>query len=305
MNNNNTGPSVGLMLTLLGGIFWGFSGACGQYIFAHCGATSQWLVPVRMISAGLILLVFCCAKNKSDIFNVWRGKKNIFVMLIFTLLGLVMCQFSYFRAIELSNAGIATVLQYLSPAMILVYMCLKNKKPPAVSEAVSISLAIGGTFLIATGGSLNSFAISEEALFWGIAAAVFLACYSLIPAPLFKVSDTPTVLGWGMLLGGIGLLPVFRPWETTPQLSAQLILSTAAIVIFGTVIAYAFYLEGIRIIGATKASIVSSIEPVSAAVISAVWLKSAFSLTDIIGMAMIISTIFIIALSSKKTKKLS
>lgn len=304
MKSNKSKTALGFIITLLGGIFWGFSGSCGQYIFTNCNATSSWLVPVRMISAGIILLIFCSFKNNCGIFNVWKGRKNFVTMLLFTLLGLVMCQFSYFRAIELSNAGIATVLQYLSPAMILVFTCLKSKKLPAFSEAVSIILAIGGTFLIATGGSLSSFAVSGKALFWGLAAAVFLVCYSLLPAPLFKVSDTPTVLGWGMTLGGLGLLPVFRPWESMPVISAQLILSTAAIVIFGTVIAYAFYLEGIRIIGATKASIVSSIEPVSAAVISAVWLKSEFSATDIVGMAMIISTIFIIAVSSKN-KKLS
>lgn len=300
MKQSKSKTAVGLALTLISGIFWGFSGSCGQYIFSECGATSSWLVPIRMFFSGLILLVFCTVKNKGRIFGVWKGKKNTAVMLLFTLLGLVMCQFSYFRAIELSNAGIATVLQYLSPAMILVFMCFKNKSLPVWQEAVSIILAIGGTFLIATGGSFSSFAISSQALVWGLLAAVFLVCYSLLPAPLFEVSDTPTVLGWGMTLGGIALMPVFRPWELAPQISTQLVLSTAAIILFGTVIAYAFFLEGIRLIGATKASIISSIEPVSASVISAVWLGSDFSLTDIIGMAMIISTIFIIALTSKK-----
>lgn len=300
MKQNKPKAAAGLALTLTSGIFWGFSGSCGQYIFSECGATSSWLVPIRMLFSGLILLVVCTVKNKGKILGVWKGRKNITVMLLFTLLGLVMCQFSYFRAIELSNAGIATVLQYLSPAMILVFTCLKSKKLPVWQEAISIILAIGGTFLIATGGSLSSFAISAEAFVWGLLAAVFLVCYTLLPVSLFEVSDTPTVLGWGMTLGGIGLLPVFRPWETAPQLSSQLILSTAAIIIFGTVIAYAFFLEGIRLIGPTRASIISSIEPVSACVISAVWLSSSFSLTDIIGMAMIISTIFIIALTSKK-----
>lgn len=302
MVKNKSSTAVGLILTLTGGIFWGFSGSCGQYIFANCGATSSWLVPIRMLFSGIILLCYCAAKNKSKILSVWKGKKNVAVMLLFTLFGLVMCQFSYFRAIELSNAGIATVLQYLSPAMVLVFLCLKNKKAPAISEAISIVLAVGGTFLIATGGSTDGISVSGKALFWGLVAAVCLACYTLLPAPLFKVSDTPTVLGWGMTLGGIGLMPVFAPWKAMPQISFQLVLSTVAIIIFGTVLAYAFYLEGIRRIGATKASIVSSIEPVSAAVISAVWLKSSFSATDIIGMAMIISTIFIIALSTKKAR---
>ena len=292
--------SVGLILTLTSGILWGFSGSCGQYIFSECNATASWLVPIRLLSAGIILLVFCTIKNKGRIFSVWKGRKNITSMLLFTLFGLVMCQFSYFRAIELSNAGIATVLQYLSPAMILVFMCLKNKALPIWQEAVSIILAIGGTFLIATGGSFSGFAISTKALVWGLLSAVFLVCYSLLPAPLFEVSDTPTVLGWGLTLGGLGLMPVFRPWETAPQTSPQLILSLFAIIILGTVIAYAFFLEGVRLIGPTRSGIISSIEPVSASVISALWLGSEFSLTDIVGMTMIISTIFIIALTSKK-----
>lgn len=300
MKQNKSSAAAGIALTLISGILWGFSGSCGQYIFSHCGATSSWLVPIRLLISGIILLIFCTSKNKDKIFDVWKGKKNVTSMLLFTVFGLVMCQYSYFHAIELSNAGIATVLQYLSPAMILVFMCLKNKTLPVWQEAVSIILAIGGTFLIATGGSFSSFAISGKALIWGLLAAVFLVCYSLLPIPLFKVSDTPTVLGWGLTLGGIALMPVFRPWETTPQLSIQLILSTLAIIILGTVIAYAFFLEGIRLIGPTKSGIISSIEPVSASVISAVWLGSDFSLTDIIGMAMIISTIFIIALTSKQ-----
>ncbi|MBO5858214.1 MAG: EamA family transporter, partial [Clostridia bacterium] len=205
MKQNKSSAAAGIALTLISGILWGFSGSCGQYIFSHCGATSSWLVPIRLLISGIILLIFCTSKNKGKIFDVWKGKKNVTSMLLFTVFGLVMCQYSYFHAIELSNAGIATVLQYLSPAMILVFMCLKNKTLPIWQEAVSIILAIGGTFLIATGGSFSSFAISGKALIWGLLAAVFLVCYSLLPIPLFKVSDTPTVLGWGLTLGGIGL----------------------------------------------------------------------------------------------------
>ena len=86
-----------------------------------------------------------------------------------------------------------------------------------------------------------------------------------------------------------------------PVISLPLVGAVAGIVIFGTVLAYTFYLEGIHLIGATKASIISSIEPVAATVISAVWLGTEFSGADIIGFAMIISTVFIISLFSKKS----
>lgn len=292
--------ALGIILSLTGGIFWGFSGSCGQYLFTYHAVSSEWLVPIRMISTGIILLSVCAVKNKSKIFDVWKSKINALRMVAFTVFGLILCQYAYFTAIEHSNAGTATVLQYLSPAMILIFMCLKNKKAPAFAEVIAIILAVGGTFLIATGGNLSSFSITPAALIWGLLAAVFLVCYSLIPSKLLEISDTPTVLGWGMLAGGIVIMFIFRPWEIMPVISLPLIGAVSGIVILGTVLAYSFYLEGIRLIGATKASIISSIEPVAATVISALWLGTEFTFTDIIGFVMIISTVFIISLLGKK-----
>lgn len=299
--NNKSKTAAGIILSLLGGIFWGFSGSCGQYLFTYHGVDSKWVVTVRMILTGIILLSVSFAKHKTKIIGVWKGRKNFVCMAAFTLFGLILCQYSYFTAIANSNAGTATVLQYLSPVMILVFVCLKNKKLPVFAEVIAIILAVGGTFIIATGGDIGSLAVSTPALFWGLASAVFLVCYSLIPAPLLKEYDTPTILGWGTLVGGIALLPVFRPWEIMPEISFPLIGALSGIVIFGTVLAYTFYLEGIRLIGATKASIISSIEPVAATVISALWLGTDFSGADIIGFIMIISTIFITAFANKKS----
>lgn len=299
MKKSNT--ALGIALSLIGGIFWGFSGSCGQYLFTYHDVSSKWLVPVRMIATGIILLSVCAAKNKNKIFDVWKDKNNALRMSAFTVFGLIMCQYAYFTAIEHSNAGTATVLQYLSPAMILVFMCLKKKKLPTAAEVIAITLAIGGTFLIATGGNLSSFSITPTALVWGLLAAIFLVCYSLIPGKLLQISDTPTVLGWGMLAGGIVIMFTFRPWEIMPVITLPLVGAVSGIVILGTVLAYSFYLEGIRLIGATKASIISSIEPVAATVISAIWLGTDFSFTDIIGFIMIISTVFIISLFKKET----
>ena len=49
----------GAALTLLGGILWGFSGTCGQFLLQRRGLTSEFIVPIRLMSAGLILLVIC------------------------------------------------------------------------------------------------------------------------------------------------------------------------------------------------------------------------------------------------------
>ena len=56
----------GTALTILGGVFWGLAGVFGKYSFEHRGMTPQWLVNVRLIIAGLILLSTVVAKQKKD-----------------------------------------------------------------------------------------------------------------------------------------------------------------------------------------------------------------------------------------------
>ena len=46
-------------MALVGGIGWGFSGACGQFLFTQYGMDPLWLSSVRMTGAGIILLVVC------------------------------------------------------------------------------------------------------------------------------------------------------------------------------------------------------------------------------------------------------
>ena len=83
--NNKSKTAAGIILSLLGGIFWGFSGSCGQYLFTYHGVDSKWIVTVRMILTGIILLSVSFLKHKSKIIGVWKGKRNFICMAAFTL----------------------------------------------------------------------------------------------------------------------------------------------------------------------------------------------------------------------------
>ena len=68
----------GIALTIIGGIFWGLAGVCGQYLFEERGLTAKWLVSVRLVLAGLILLLTVWAKQKKQMFEIWREKEMYF-----------------------------------------------------------------------------------------------------------------------------------------------------------------------------------------------------------------------------------
>ena len=55
--------TFGVIIALLGGILWGFSGVCGQYLFNEKGVSADWLVPYRLFLAGGVLVIYYLAKS--------------------------------------------------------------------------------------------------------------------------------------------------------------------------------------------------------------------------------------------------
>ena len=92
-------------------------------------------------------------------------------------------------------------------------------------------------------------------------------------------------------------------WKIMPRvLPLSGWLAVAGMIIVGTVIAYPLYVQGVNDVGPVKASMLASVEPVSAAVISAVWLKSEFAMMDIVGFVCIIITVFLLAKPEKSAE---
>jgi len=303
MEQKKNFQAAGILLTLAGGILWGFSGSCGQFLFQYKEVTSDWLVPFRLTSAGFLILAGLLLSQKSHVFDVWRepgGRRDI---LIFAIFGMMLCQYSYFTTIQYSNAGIATVLQYTGPAMILVYTCIRAKRKPRPYELAALFCSMFGTFILATHGNLHSLAIPGKALMWGMISAVTLVIYTLQPAGLMKRYSTLLTLGWGMFLGGLVLMALMRPWTLHPVVDGQTVLVMGIIVLFGTITAFYCYLTGVRLVGASNASMLACIEPVSATVISVVWLKVEFRAVDLAGFLFVLSTVFIISLNEKKEEQ--
>ena len=288
----------GALLTLLGGTMWGFTGTCGQFLLQSKGLTSNFLVPIRLTCAGLILLALCIARTGRRAFDI--VVKDTKAILIFGIFGMAMCQYTYFSAIAVSNAGTATVLQYTGPVMILVYMSLKNKTLPRRTELLAIALALLGTFLLATHGRPGDMALSPEALFWGLLSAVSLAVYTVQPGRLLETYGSPVVTAWGMLLGGVLLMAAFRPWTMEVRMDFMTAAGILMTVLVGSVFAFTAYMEGVRCVGPKKGSLYASIEPVSAAVFSFLLMGARFEAMDLAGFACILSTIFLLAIDKKE-----
>ena len=80
----------GVFLTIAGGICWGISGCFGQYMFQEKGVTAEWLVSIRLLSAGiLLLLIGYIHQGKERMHEVFRQRADLKKLLIFSACGML------------------------------------------------------------------------------------------------------------------------------------------------------------------------------------------------------------------------
>lgn len=292
----------GIMLVLISGIMWGFSGVIGQYIFLNSTMNSVQLSIIRQFVSGIILLTISVIKKDKKLFSVWKSGKRICSFLFFSLIGILGLQLTYFLAIEYSNAATGTIIQFTYIIMILVYTAIVLHNKPKSYETVAVLCAFCGIFLIATHGQLNSLAVSKESLIWGLSSAVCFTIYCLYPQKLYDDFGLINVIGWGSVLSSI-LLAVTTGTYRLPEVPANIILLSVAVAIIGSLFPFVLYGIGIRILGSVKASLFVTVEPVTSAVLTWLCFKTKFVLPDIVGFVLILGAIEVVSVITFRVKK--
>ncbi|MEO3403259.1 EamA family transporter [Mucilaginibacter sp. CAU 1740] len=295
MKHNNT---KGIIMALMAAMLWGVSGTCGQFLFQQRGISVEWLMSARMLGAGGLLLLMAFIQKDKDIWMIWQDKVSRKKLLVFGILGMLTVQYSYFAAIKYSNAATATILQFSAPVLIALYLAFRHAQRLSAFEYLAILMAVTGTFLLVTHGNIHTLNISPFAFMLGMASAISLAIYTLLPGELLKKHTALSVIGWGLFIGGVAISLVKAPWQFDGVWDGYTIANVLFVVIFGTLLPFYMYLKAVQIIGGQKASLLTSAEPLSATLIAVAWLGISFKAIDWIGALFIIATVFM--LSAKK-----
>lgn len=289
----------GMFYVLAAAVLWGSSGVCAQYIMQKSHISSPWLTMTRLLFTGVILLTLSFVHG-DKIFAILKNRKDAFSLLFFSLFGALTVQLTFLLTIEKSNAATATVLQFLSPTIIVAWFALVRKARPTFPVASAIVTSLIGTFLLVTHGNLTSLSISPEALLWGIVSAFAAAFYTTYPSQLIARYGTLPIVGWSMLLAGLMLTPFFGGQGNDFVVDGRLLMAFFYLVVIGTALTFSLYLKGAQMIGGSKASILSCAEPLSSALLSVVLLGVAFSLPDWLGTLLIVSSVLLISWDSRR-----
>ncbi|MFS0785250.1 DMT family transporter [Shouchella sp. 1P09AA] len=299
MNNQRW---IGILFVLFGASFWGIGGTAADYLFQTANIDVNWYVTTRLICSGLLLLgIQLFLKGWQSVFSIWQTLSNWLPLFAFALFGMLLVQYSYMASIHEGNAAVATLLQYLAPVYIILWLLLRRKQTFQWFDLIAIGLTIVGTLLLLTNGSFSQLTVPGSAILLGIISGLSLAFYTLYARRLTSRYSSIVVVGWAMLIAGVTMSFIHPIWAfdvSSWSFSTSMILFFT--IVFGTAIAFWFIIKSLDYLQAKETTLLGTLEPLTAVVSSVLWLNLSFGIWQVVGMIFILTLVVALSLQKKK-----
>lgn len=289
---------IGVLAYLVAAFLFGMNGALAKLAIAS-GLDVTRLTQMRNAGAMLVLVAFVLVTNRSG-FRVPRDQWPF--LLAYGVLAFVLVQFLYFFTISRLPLGIGTLLSFLAPVVVALWVRFGMRQQVGRGLWIGIVLTLVGLALVAQvwrGLVLDPIGIAS-----GLAVAICLALYWLLGEAGQRRRDPVSLTMWGFILA-TATWSILAPWwtfpwdqltvDTTPTSTGFPSLPTWAVMIWvvllGTVIPFLLVLLSLRRIGAQRAGVVATSEPIWAGAIAVVVLGEGLTPIQVVGALIVIAGI--------------
>lgn len=262
--------SPALLLAFVSAAAFALSGSFAKSLF-DVGWTPGAAVAVRIGGAAVVLLIpviITLVRRWSEV------KGSLGRIAIYGVVPIALCQLFYFNAVQHLSVGVALLLEYLSPVLLVAWAWILTRQRPRLLTIVGAVSAMAGLVLVLD--LAGSQKVSVEGILWGLAAAVCSAVYFVMSS---RTGDNvPPILmaGGGMAVGAtmivglgvIGVLPMAFTFESPVFAGTQVhwLVPVLGLVLITTVFAYILGIISTRGLGSKVASFVALFEVLFAVV---------------------------------------
>lgn len=288
------------VLVLLSGICWGCIGLFTKR-FTQNGFTEMEMLFVKMLIDMLLMIVILLIKDK----KLLCLKK---VTDIRYFIGTGICSYAFFnwcymKAIRETSLGVAAVLLYTAPAIVMICSLFLFGEKLTKLKCVVLAMTFLGCILV-TGvlGETDS-AYTVKGILFGLCSGVGYALYSIFSTFAIKKGyDSLTIT-----LYTFAIAAAFTFFLVNPAILSQKVIQQGVfdVVLFSVVtglIPYICYTKGLSYMQASQASVLATIEPVVAALIGILVFKESNSFQKIAGILLVLGGV-ILRVRAEESKK--
>ena len=278
---------------LLTALFWGGTFVAGRIVTRNVGPYS--IAFQRFMIASILLLLL-----------TWRieGKlpklqKSQFIpVILLGIIGIFIYNVMFFKGLKIIEAGRASLIIATCPIFITICSAIFLKEKISMVKALGIAISVCGAAIVISKGSISR--IFEGGL--GLGELYIFCCvlcwmtYSLIGKTVMKNLSPLASVSYSATVGAIALsIPAFFEGLAQNIASQSLVdwLCISYLGVFGTVIGFVWYYQGVERIGPTKAGLFINFVPISAILCAFFILREPITLSLMIGAVLVISGVYL------------
>jgi drug/metabolite transporter (DMT)-like permease len=289
---------TGALICLASAVAFGAMGIFGKLAYEE-GATVGTLLAVRFVLAAALFWALVFATGAARHLRTLPGR-DIGLALALGAVGYSAQAGAYFVALERLDASLLSLLLYTFPAMVTVAAIALGREQASRRTAGALVLASGGLFLVLAGAGAG--ALDPVGTLLGITAAVVYTTYILTSA---GVADRvgPVLLSALVCTGAATTLTIATAIEGDlhpGSLTATGFGWVAAIAVVSTVGAVGLFFAGLKRVGATTASILSTAEPVTTVVLAFLAFGESLSPVQLGGGALVLGAVLFLSAPARR-----
>jgi drug/metabolite transporter (DMT)-like permease len=267
----------------------------------NAGLEPMRLTELRNAGAMVVLVGYVAVRHR-DRFRVTR--RELPFLVTYGVIAFTLVQFLYFLTISRLPVGIGTLLAFLAPVVVALWLRFARKRAVGNRIWLAIALTVAGLAMVAQvwqGMTLDPLGLGA-----GLALAVALAAYWLLGESGQERRDAVSLTMWGFIFATLTWTVVAPwwsfPWPTLtvrtesflvgwPALPVWLLMTW--VVLLGTIAPFLLVLGSLRRIGAQRAGIVGTTEPLWAALIALALLGETFTTSQAVGALIVLAGVVV------------
>ena len=278
---------LGVLAVVAAASLWGTLGLFAKILYAQ-GVSFESLVAVRASVGWIAVMLFVLATGKARSLRVSGGDLAFLVPL--GLVGIGFFYLLYFYTVGESTVGTAAILLYSSPAFVVVLARLFLGEALNAAKALALLLTGGGIFLVAGAYAPANLQVSPTVLLAGLLSGLTYGLYSIFGRPVAGRLAPSVILSYALFFGGsllvVAALPTLGTLSGLPAGSYALLFMLAVV---HTTLGFALYTFGLGRLGAGRAAIVATVEPVVAGALGVALLAEELTLPKVVGTVLVIA----------------
>jgi drug/metabolite transporter (DMT)-like permease len=284
------------LLILIAGVLWGSMGIFVRKLNS-LGLASMDIVALRAVVTAIVLFLYLLLFQR----KLLRIRlKDIWCFLGTGICSIVFFNVCYFKAITLTSLSMAAVLMYTAPAIVMVLSYFLFGEPMTKTKIFALLMTLVGCTLV-TGIVENVSGVSAMGVLTGLGAGLGYALYSIFSRyALERGYHSLTITFYTFFIAALASLFLSNAGQVAEVAFSgiNMFAFSCAFGILCTVVPYLTYTIGLKYVENSKASIIASVEPVTASILGVFLFSESLSFTELIGVILVLGALVLCSIKN-------